>query len=440
MEKNLAIKINNLCKVYNLAGHDIGISISERIRNIFNIGKKNKAQKPEKFYALNNINLEIEKGACVGIIGRNGTGKSTLLKILSKVVEPSSGTVEIYGKVASVLEVGMGFHPDLTGRENVYLSGALYGLSKKQIHKYFDDIVAFSEIGKFIDQPVKHYSSGMYVRLAFSVAANIDADILLFDEVLSVGDLSFQMKCAKKIKELVDKKKTIILVSHNMNDIIDLCQTVVCLEEGCIQEKGSTGIIKKYFEDAYNNDLKCLLKRSKEESTEQEGFKNVLIKKWGGDNILLGDEKLRINKMYLINESDQKCVDFYTNHNFSISIEYDKLDDDDFLDISFFISNMNFKFLGCHTLASDINIKEYRKKGNYTAKVIFEKDFFSDTIISIGFAVFRNNKEIVCFENDVLQLKLKPHISKEKEDYYKNLNFFVGPLVPKMKWEIVEMF
>jgi lipopolysaccharide transport system ATP-binding protein len=254
MQNNLAIKVTNLSKKYSIGKNENNLSLAERLRYLFR--KKKEQENQEEFYALKDINFEIKKGEAVGIIGRNGAGKSTLLKILSRVTEPTEGKVEIYGTVASVLEVGMGFHPELTGRENVYLSGTMMGIPKKQLEAKFDEIVEFAGVEKFIDTPVKHYSSGMYVRLAFSVVANVDADILLFDEVLSVGDLAFQMKCGKKIKELAEQKKTMVLVSHNTFDIQKMCQKIYVFELGKIEKEGTIEVQSDYIYEtitsAYN--------------------------------------------------------------------------------------------------------------------------------------------------------------------------------------------
>lgn len=190
------------------------------------------------FWALQDINFEIEQGEIVGVIGHNGAGKSTLLKVLSRITMPTKGEVQINGRVASLLEVGTGFHPELTGRENIYLNGSILGMSRKQINKSFDEIVAFAEVEKFLDTPVKRYSSGMYVRLAFAVAANLDSDVLLVDEVLAVGDHAFQKRCFGKLGEVSGKGRTVIFVSHNLSAISKLCPKVIVLEKGKVVFNG----------------------------------------------------------------------------------------------------------------------------------------------------------------------------------------------------------
>jgi lipopolysaccharide transport system ATP-binding protein len=194
----------------------------------------------EDFWALRNVSFEIRQGEAVGIIGRNGAGKSTLLKILSRITEPSEGRVRIRGRVASLLEVGTGFHPELTGRENVYLNGAILGMSKAEIRRKFDEIVTFAEVEKFLDTPVKHYSSGMYVRLAFSVAAHMEPEILVVDEVLAVGDSTFQKKCLGKMDNIAGQGRTVLFVSHNMAVVQRLCQKSVLLSAGQLAFYGDT--------------------------------------------------------------------------------------------------------------------------------------------------------------------------------------------------------
>ena len=192
----------------------------------------------EDFWALKDLSFEIKQGEVVGIIGRNGAGKSTLLKILSRITEPTSGRVTLRGRVASLLEVGTGFHPELTGRENIFLNGAILGMTRAEIRRKFDEIVAFAEVDKFLDTPVKRYSSGMYVRLAFAVAAHLEPEILVVDEVLAVGDAQFQKKCLGKMHDVARGGRTILFVSHNMQAVRQLCQRVVWLEKGRMREVG----------------------------------------------------------------------------------------------------------------------------------------------------------------------------------------------------------
>src|SRR5271165_3732746 len=204
--------------------------------------------KQETFWALKDVSLDVREGEVLGLIGRNGSGKTTLLKILSRITRPTEGWAEIHGRVGSLLEVGTGFHPELTGRENTFLSGAILGMSKQEIVRKFDEIVSFAELEKFIDTPIKHYSSGMYVRLAFAVAAHLEPEILLVDEVLAVGDIRFQKKCLGKMGDVARAGRTVILVSHQLNQIRRLCNRVVWLDSGGLRQTGSTAEVVSAYE------------------------------------------------------------------------------------------------------------------------------------------------------------------------------------------------
>src|ERR1700720_340073 len=211
-------------------------------------GRTTGSPSTEDFWALKNISFEVKQGEVVGVIGRNGAGKSTLLKILNRITEPTSGGADIYGRVGALLEVGTGFHPELTGRENIYLNGAILGMSRNEIRQKFDEIVAFAEVEKFLDTPVKKYSSGMYVRLAFAVAAHLEPEILIVDEVLAVGDAQFQRKCLGKMQDVAHGKgRTVLFVSHNMAAITKLCQKAVLLRSGKVQRLGTASEIASHY-------------------------------------------------------------------------------------------------------------------------------------------------------------------------------------------------
>ena len=268
---NNMIEINEVSKQYRLGaigGTTLRAEIQSKIAKIR--GKEDPNSKLDakqvgsnkRFYALNGVSFNVSPGEAVGIIGHNGAGKSTLLKLVSRVTAPTKGEIRLHGRVASMLEVGTGFHPELTGRENVYLNGAILGMSKAEITKKFDEIVEFAEMGQFIDTPVKRYSSGMYVKLAFSVAAHLDSEIMIMDEVLAVGDAKFQKKCLEKMDDEANSAgRTILYVSHNMNTIQRLCSRVIVLEKGKLVYDGNTpGGVGKYLSvnrsDAINRDLR----------------------------------------------------------------------------------------------------------------------------------------------------------------------------------------
>ena len=237
---NLAIKVKNMYKKFKLES-DKPRTLKERL--VF--GRKNQKQYRD---ILNNINIDIKKGETVALIGTNGSGKSTLLKLMTKIIYPTKGRIITNGKLTSLLELGAGFHPDFTGRENIYFNAAIFGLSRKDIDERIEEIIDFSELGDLIDTPVRTYSSGMYMRLAFSVAINVDADILLIDEILAVGDQHFQDKCFEKLFELKKRKKTIVIVSHSLDSIKKLCDRAIWIYEGNVRLDGKTEkVIDEYL-------------------------------------------------------------------------------------------------------------------------------------------------------------------------------------------------
>jgi lipopolysaccharide transport system ATP-binding protein len=231
---DIVIDIRDLGKRYSLSHQYRPDSLKSWLRETLKQASGNAPKPPEseEFWALKNVSLQVKKGECLALVGKNGSGKSTLLKILSRIVPPTSGHILVRGKIASLLEVGTGFHPELTGRENIFLNGAMLGCPEREIHRRLDAIVEFSGVERFLDTPVKHYSSGMYVRLAYSVAAHVDADILLIDEVLAVGDSEFQEKCFAHIANLRLTNRTVIFVSHSPSIVENLASRVACLDEG----------------------------------------------------------------------------------------------------------------------------------------------------------------------------------------------------------------
>ncbi len=240
MKKDNAIEVKNMTKTFKLF-YDKPSTLKERL--VFWNHKK-----AETRTVLDNINVDIKKGETVALIGVNGSGKSTLLKLMTKIIYPTKGTIETKGKLTSLLELGAGFHPDFTGRENIYFNASIFGLTRKEIDKRLDDIIAFSELEDFIDNPVRTYSSGQYMRLAFSIAINVDAEILLIDEILAVGDQHFQDKCFAKLKELSKSEKTIVIVSHSLEALKQLCSRGIWINEGKVQMDGNINeVIDEYL-------------------------------------------------------------------------------------------------------------------------------------------------------------------------------------------------
>jgi lipopolysaccharide transport system ATP-binding protein len=264
MSDQTVISVENLGKTYRLSHQGEGRRyealrdvIADKFRNLCRPRRPSTrvAATTEDFWALKDISFEVRQGEVIGIIGRNGAGKSTLLKILSRITEPTEGRVRIRGRVASLLEVGTGFHPELTGRENIYLNGAILGMSRAEIRRKFDEIVAFAEVEKFLDTPVKRYSSGMYVRLAFAVAAHLEPEILVVDEVLAVGDAQFQKKCLGKMQDVAKGGRTVLFVSHNMNAARTLCSRAILLNRGKVESAGEVDtVVGLYLERTGNRD------------------------------------------------------------------------------------------------------------------------------------------------------------------------------------------
>ncbi len=265
---NTVIKIENLGKKYIISheqsSRNDGLrdvlsggmkKLGGKILSPFGTGRPGTASSEEEFWALKDICFEVKEGERIGIIGRNGAGKSTLLKILSQITEPTTGRIEIDGRVASLLEVGTGFHQELSGRENIFMNGAILGMRKAEIKRKFDEIVAFAEIEKFLDTPVKRYSSGMYVRLAFAVAAHLEPEILVVDEVLAVGDAQFQKKCLGKMEDVAKQGRTVLFVSHNMQVVNSLCDTALLLQNGMIQRAGKSQEVIEYYLAGNNTSL-----------------------------------------------------------------------------------------------------------------------------------------------------------------------------------------
>ena len=272
------IRVENLSKLYYLGGS--GAAYSTLRETVMEVARKplrylRGNNNSQALWALKDVSFEVMPGDVVGIVGRNGAGKSTLLKVLSRIVEPTTGRVELYGRVASLLEVGTGFHPELTGRENIFLNGSILGMTRQEIDRKFDEIVAFAEVEKFIDTPVKRYSSGMYVRLAFAVAGHLEPEILVVDEVLAVGDAAFQKKCLGKMRDVASMGRTVIFVSHNMAAVSSLCSKAMVLWEGKVEfPLGSVeSAVQQYLSHVHK-----ITKTKLAERTDRQGDGRVRIK------------------------------------------------------------------------------------------------------------------------------------------------------------------
>lgn len=309
------IRVENLSKQYRIGQYEAAYkTLRESIMNVFSRRDGNR----ETIWALKDVSFQVNRGEVVGIIGRNGAGKSTLLKILCRVTEPTEGHAYINGRVGSLLEVGTGFHPELTGSENIFLNGAILGMRKAEIERKFDEIVAFAEIEKFIDTPVKRYSSGMYVRLAFAVAAHLEPEILLVDEVLAVGDVAFQKKCLGKMENISKQGRTVLFVSHNMAAINALCDRVIFLDEGKIMEIGRTAdVIAEYLSSIQKFSEQSLRERMDRSGTGKARITNISLVSTDGETLeqLLSGYECMLTLEYESSESLARPVFKFTVYN-----------------------------------------------------------------------------------------------------------------------------
>lgn len=336
---DLAIRVENLSKQYRLGQRESYKSLREiiirsaiaPIRYLKKIsGSPVDRKRVEKyFWALKDVSFEVKQGEVLGIIGRNGAGKSTLLKILSRITKPTQGIANLYGRVGSLLEVGTGFHPELSGRENIFLNGAILGMKRAEILRKFDEIVSFAEIEQFLDTPVKHYSSGMFVRLAFAVAAHLEPEILLVDEVLAVGDVQFQTKCLGKMEGVAREGRTVLFVSHNLAAVANLCQTAILLDKGHLISEGSPlSIINRYialFSSTHNGNLFDHINR---EGQGPLKFTSIIIsndENIGNSQLISGQMiKLILNfeideEMSYVTTIDEVSIQIYTSQGFQIA-------------------------------------------------------------------------------------------------------------------------
>ncbi len=383
------IEIEKLSKKYTLShqGAWPNTTLVETMANTakrwLNPFKKRPPQSSlEEFWALKDCSFSIDEGDRVGIVGRNGAGKSTLLKILSRITEPTSGRVKIRGRISSLLEVGTGFHPELTGRENIFLNGAIMGMRSDEIRKKFDEIVAFAEVEKFIDTPVKRYSSGMYTRLGFAVAAHMDPDILIIDEVLAVGDTSFQEKCLKRLKELGQVGRTVIFVSHDTMSILNLCNKGIYLSKGRVEAEGAIGgVVESYLQ-------------------QTKSSRSV----WEGD---LGDEHIRFS--YFGFTEDKEF--YYHDEKPVLKISYEVLKPDPDLHFGFSVMNSRNHIVARGDIADDPDgMKMHLSQGKHTLYFPLSTDFYSKGEYTIRLECVIHNVKPIIIDNPVIKFPVYPKI------------------------------
>lgn len=404
-----AITVRNLGKKYNIGSLNVNDTFRDSLNNILTL-KWNKGHK-EPFWALKDVNFDINKGDSLGIIGRNGAGKSTLLKILSQITAPTTGAITINGRIASLLEVGTGFHPELSGRENIFLNGSILGMSRKEIMNKFDAIVDFSEVEQFLETPVKRYSSGMYVKLAFAVAAHLDPEILIVDEVLAVGDLKFQKKCLGKMSEVGKDGRTVIFVSHNMSAVKSLCTRALYLENGkCVYDGSVLTATSKY-----------------QGRTEAKN----LIKIW--DENAPTVRTLRLREVSINNSADGENGELSTEKPLIIKIKFETLDDNSLAGTTVFFYNsggdMLFASLSNHEKKWH---GKKRPKGTYVNTCEIPANFFADGDYSISVGLWGGFYEYGIVEDGVLNISLHEEGFIRADIPYESNSGLVKPL---LKWE-----
>lgn len=362
-------------------------------------------------WALKDITFTVPQGQALGIIGRNGAGKSTLLKILSRVTAPTSGEVKVKGRIASLLEVGTGFHPELTGRENVFLNGAIMGMSRTEITRKFDEIVDFSGVEQFIDTPVKRYSSGMYVRLAFAVAAHLDPEILIVDEVLAVGDADFQKKCLGKMGDVAHEGRTVLFVSHNMAAIAALCSKAICIEKGQLSYSGDAPrVISSYLE----NNLEM-----------------VGEKIWQDPKSAPGNNFSRLHRVGIRNKNNENVVEIPSGEEFTVEVEYLNLIENSRLSVTLLL----FTEEGAILFSSISNLEpkwhnKPRPKGLYVSNCHIPANLLAPSTYSVGIIICTKNYQDSFREDNLLKFTITDD-GDVRGDYFGGFTEIIRPL---LKW------
>lgn len=378
----------------------------------------------ELFQALDDIHLDIRQGEVLGIIGKNGSGKSTLLRLLSGIAKPTAGRIEIFGSVAAILDIGAGFHPDLSGRENIFLRGGLVGLSKKDINDRFDEIVDFSGIGDFIDTPVKYYSDGMFLRLAFSLMIHLKADIILLDEVLGVGDFAFQQKCYAKIQEIANSGATVVCVSHNPMELLEICTYYLHLENGRVKEYAAKPSIL----------LDYLQQSRQEEPTEKTEQDNLTEKQWPDPATAPGNELFRYRSLRLFSQKPAQNNVFLAEHDLTLEIAFEKLTDTDYIDIAFTVSDVfRHEIMACSSHRIH-RFFETTQRGIYRASCVIPANWLNQGHFHINLFTLRNREEVVFSWREALHFGIQ--LSTDFDHTSAELVNAPAPLAPALYWEL----
>jgi len=405
------IKVENLTKLYYLGGAKHN-SLRDAIMGFV---KNPRRDKKNELWALNGVSFDVKDGETLGIIGRNGAGKSTLLKILSRITKPTGGAAEIRGRVGSLLEVGTGFHQELSGRENIFLNGAILGMRRAEIESKFDEIVAFSEIEKFIDTPVKHYSSGMYMRLAFAVAAHLEPEILIVDEVLAVGDISFQKKCLNKMREVGQTGRTVLFVSHDIQAISRLCSRTIWMKDGQIVRNGETGaVITDYLHEQ-----------------SQTGAE----KSWETAEKAPGDEFTRLKRVRVCDASGKTSSALDIRQPIGVEITYEVLQDGKILIPNFHFYNEQGVLMFISHDWSESWRRTPRKAGEYTSTCRIPANFLAEGMVFVKVAVSTYEPlEVHFVETDAVSFSVVDSLEGDsaRGDYAGTLPGIVRPI---LDWE-----
>jgi lipopolysaccharide transport system ATP-binding protein len=429
---DIAIRVENLSKLYRISRaqqrHDtlrdaLVANVRAPLRRLSSFvlrpssdGDERRKTDDEFIWALKDVSFEVKRGEVVGIIGRNGAGKSTLLKILSRITKPTEGWADVYGRMGTLLEVGTGFHGELSGRENIYLSGAIMGMSKAEIDRKFDEIVAFAEVEKLIDTPVKHYSSGMYVRLAFAVAAHLEPEILLVDEVLAVGDAAFQKKCLGKMGDVAREGRTVLFVSHNMAAVNSLCERAVLLEAGrVVIDSIALEVVEIYLQGG-----------------EQASTERV----WENSETAPGNWKARIRRVRVQNSDSKLANQLDTEDPVSIEIDYQNLEPNTELNVAIALFNSEGVRVLVSVPATDPWFQKPHPAGYFRSRCIIPGGLLNQGRYSLAVLLVENGQNVIAELDRVVNFDIAD-LGAGRGSYFGHWGGVVRPNLP-WKTEILE--
>lgn len=393
MKTGNAIEVERVRKGFKIY-YDKGHTLKEKL--LFR-----KRRQYEERIVLNEISFEVKKGEAVGLIGENGCGKSTTLKLLTKIMYPDSGKIEMKGRISSLIELGAGFHPDMSGRENIYINASIFGLTKKEIHARMDRIIAFSELEEWIDNPVRTYSSGMYMRLAFAVAIHVDADILLIDEILAVGDAAFQAKCFNRLREIKAAGTTIVIVSHSLGQIEQICERSIWIQNGKIKADGTPRMVHPVYL-GYMGELSQEKKKAEiGEESEREAEKAIKAEENKINAIeQIGNQSIRIKRVNTLDENQLEKSIFRTGMSIQLMIEYEveKPSEDACIGIGIFRSD-GVHCYGTNTRAEKMQTVKLIKSGKIVVELeneLLPGKYFVDVAIESAYGVYADYKQQIC--------------------------------------------